>query len=125
MSRSDLNFALWLRLNTHELVGSDKIAYNEKVYTEEQLYAYYNTLKLTEVDVFGYNSKFTIHLRRETFYTLEEAIEYVAVQVIDTATVIGIRHKNYIEGRDIHLENPQYKPQNEIDTTRAKQYLKK
>ena len=40
---------------------------------------------------------------------LEEVVEYVSRDIIETAVVIVVRHKGYLNGRDLHFYNPLYK----------------
>ena len=125
MAIDDLNFMEWLRKYTKSIEGSDKVVYNDVVYSEHDLFALYQTLKVTEADVRGYDNYFTIELRREQFLTLQEVIDYVAKDIVDTACVIVVRHKNYLQGRDIHLHNPLYNKANNVTGEIAQQFLNK
>lgn len=105
MAIDDLNFMEWLRQCTQKVIDSDTLIYNGGIYTEPQLFALYKTLKVNEVDVRGYDTNFTMEIRREQFLTLQEVIQHVAKHVTDTAHVICVKHKNYLNGKDIILYN--------------------
>lgn len=125
MAIDDINFLSWMRKYAKTIDGSDKLVYNDVVYSEQDLFELYQKLKITEVDIRGYDNFFTIELRRETYLDLQEVIDYVAKDIVDTATVIKIRHKNYLDGQDLHIENPAYVPQNNVSGANAEKYLKK
>ena len=105
MAIDDLNFIEWLRQCTQRVIDSDKLIYNGSIYTEPQLFALYQTLKVNEVYVRGYDTNFTMEIRWEQFLTLQEVIQHVAKHVTDTAHVIVVKHKNYLPGKDIILYN--------------------
>jgi hypothetical protein len=104
-----LEFVTWQRKYTNSIEGTNKVFYNEGVYTEDELLALYKRLKVTEVDIRGYDTFFTIELRRDHFMSLDEVVEYVSRDIIETAFVIVVRHKGYLNGRDLHFHNPFYK----------------
>jgi hypothetical protein len=107
--KEDLEFMLWQRKYTKAIEGTGKIFFNDEIFTEEGLWEMYKKLKVTEVEVRGYDMFFTIELRRKDFMGLPEVIEYVAKEIVDTAIVIAITHKGYLLGRDLKVPNPAYK----------------
>lgn len=108
---TDINFSEWLRKFTHPSPDpeTDGIVYENVEYTEDEVRSIYLGLKLTEADISGFNSIFTIQLRRKEFLTTEQVKEYVFKEVINTATVIEIRHKDWLYGLDIRFQNQEYK----------------
>lgn len=121
----DLNFLLWRRKHCKAIEESDKFVYQDTIHTPEELFALYGKLKITEVDVRGYDTFFTVQIHAEHYLTLEEAIAYVSKEIIETAMVACLRHKNYLAGRDVHLDNPLYKEQKGTTGAGATPFLKK
>jgi hypothetical protein len=83
----------------------------------------YNKMKTTEVDVCGFDSFFTVQLKRKDYLTLQEVREYIEKDITDTATIIRVIHKS--EDGDEIIKNKSYKPPYIIDTTYAKKHLRK
>lgn len=126
METEDVNYLVWVRNNTKQIEDSEEVVYKGSICSIADIKDIYQKLCITEVDVFGYNNFFTIEIRDETFYSLQEAINYVSEHIIDTASVVRIRQKKVfgdIIGNTI--ENPNYIPPTKIDTGRSDKYLKK
>lgn len=121
----DIDFLVWIRHNTKEIEDSEDVVYKGSVYTKGDLHKIYVNLKETEVDVFGYNQFFKIQLRDDNFLTLEQVVKYVSEHIIDTASVVQIKHKKWLDNRDILIVNPNYKPPTKIGSGLSDKYLKK
>lgn len=94
----DLHFLEWLRTNTQKVVDANnietgKIVYYDSIYNEDQLFEIYKSLKVTEVNIKGFNQTFNTELRRKKYMTMEEVIQYVRKEIIETADVLEIIHR--------------------------------
>lgn len=123
METKGLNFLEWLRTNTLSIEKSENLVYEDKIYTENELWALYKILKVTEVDIRGFDGFFSIELRRREYLTLEEVMDYVRHEIIETATVIKITHKTSFG--DLEFRNYDYVPPTIHSGTTADKYLKK
>lgn len=125
MEVEDVNYLVWLRNNTKQIEDSEDVVYKGAICSITELKNIYQNLKVTEVDVFGYNNLFTIEIRDEQFFDLQEAINYVSQQIIDTASVIRIRQKKWFDNTDIVVTNNRYTPPNRLNSGESDKYLKK
>jgi hypothetical protein len=125
IQQDEKNFENWLNTIALQVAGTDeKFVVNDKVYTKDELRKHFTLQKVTEVDILGYDRHFTIRLYRDSFYSLDEVIEYVSKNIVDTATVKEVRHLNWIKDRNIHIQNPAYSGNNSCSGDCAKAYLK-
>ena len=123
--KEDKNFESWLRTNAKHIENTEnKFVLNDKIYTVEELYKHFSELKVTEVDILGYDRHFTVKLYSETFFSLDQVIDYVSKDIVDTAIVKQIRHLNWLGNRTVYIDNPAYTDRNACNGETAKPYLK-
>ena len=81
-------------------------------------------MKKTIVHVRGFDMDFQVELNKPEYLTIDAANKWCKAQMIKTSQVIKVVHK-YDNGKDKTIQNKDYKQPLEINTDRAKQYLKK
>lgn len=64
--------------------------------------------KTTEIHVRAFNSDFIVELEKDYFISIEQAIAWAVVEMIDTAIVIKVVQK-WTEG-DLEINNPNLPP---------------
>ena len=105
----DLDMLKWIHENSTKIQDSELRMYKGSPVSECILVGIYNNLKVTEIEVRGYNCFFTVRLHSEDFLNMAESIKHVTEDIISTAMVISIKHKNWLGERDILIKNPLYK----------------
>jgi hypothetical protein len=128
-TKTDLvnEFNAWVNIYAKRVEDTEgKFVVGDKLYNTDELFAHFKDLKVTEIDILGYDRHFTIKLYRDKYYTLDEAITYVSKEIVDTAMVKTIRHIGWAGDKDCVIENPAFEDKSYFNgkTTRASQYYK-
>ena len=120
-------FNAWVNTYAKMVEDTDgKFVVGDKLYNTDELFAHFKDLKVTEIDILGYDKNFTIKLYRDKYYTLDEAIAYVSTEIVDTAMVKTIRHIGWAGDKDCLIDNPAFEDKSFFNgkTTLAEQYYK-
>ncbi len=63
-------------------------------------------LRKTTVLVRGYCSDFEVEIRKDHFYTIEEAIEFIQRTIINTAMIRGVKH--HLSNGELYIKNDNF-----------------
>lgn len=80
-------------------------------------------MKTTIVHVRGFDMNFQVELKKSEYLSIQDANKWCKSQMIKTGQVIKVVHKLESGSKTIH--NPDYVKPLQINTDRAKKYLKK
>jgi hypothetical protein len=92
MENKDIDYRYWLTINAKHIENSDSYVYNDKIYKDNELIELYKTLKTTQVVIRGFDTEFTLNLKKEWFLTEQEVQDYVSRHIVETSKILSVTH---------------------------------